>query len=719
MGCTEDEYNLEDFDFSDNDPIINQLNQKEKEKQEKLLKKNKNKKKKKKTKKKTKNKKKEKEIKSESENKTVISKQITSNKSTENEKIISEKTETNEKEEEKEEEEKNEEESENNENEENEENESEESNEQEKTNEEKNTKEENKNSSQSSYINSNSTEKNINSSDNKINTIENIDKNTKSINESKSKDKEEDNKEDKNNVDDDEDWLANFVNVTNEYNRKNIKSSISPKDPIMSNLINSKEKDLILSSEDMITYQNNNPSKKYKILDLIDSGSYGKIYKAVNILTKNLVAIKKTKKYYTKNIDIEQPVHINVKNEIEIIKKLCHPNIARIYEVYDIKAFFFQINEYCKYGPLFDYYKFHLSEKQICIIMYQIISGVLYLHENNIMHRDLNMDNILVDHIEKDLMTAEPYFFIKIVDFGSSKIITKNKKENQIIGTDFYIAPEVIKQNYNEKCDMWSIGVILYFLIAKKPPFAGDEPKKIFEKITNEEYNKHSRKLLDCSNEVRDLLNKLLDKNVSKRLSAKEALKHPWFINYNGQGAFANFRYEDFNLILERLFNVKFLNKLAEIVLIYLVHNSPYNQEIIKIMKIFRYFNTSGNCKLSRYELKKGLYKYKIKSEVNKMVDDLFKKLEIPISNDYIEYEKFIVICIDKNTLFTKENLKNVFNYINYDKGKGITAKKIMKAFNIKEEDISEVLFNNLIIKKDKNSDMIITYSEFETIIRS
>ena len=65
--------------------------------------------------------------------------------------------------------------------------------------------------------------------------------------------------------------------------------------------------------------------------------------------------------------------------------------------------------------------------------MYQIISGVLYLHENNIMHRDLNMDNILVDHIEKDLMTAEPYFFIKIVDFGSSKIITKNKVSNSIV----------------------------------------------------------------------------------------------------------------------------------------------------------------------------------------------------------------------------------------------------------------------------------------------
>ena len=136
-------------------------------------------------------------------------------------------------------------------------------------------------------------------------------------------------------------------------------------------------------------------------------------------------------------------------------------------------------------------------------------------------------------------------------------------------------------------------------------------------------------------------------------------------------------------------------------------------------MKIFRFFNTSGNCKLTKDELKKGLYKYKIKSEVNIMVDDLFQKLEIKEDKNYIEYEKFLTLCVDKNALFSKENLKNVYNYINYDKGEGITAKKIMKTFNIKEEEIIEVLFNDLIIPKDLNSDLVITYGEFERIIRS
>ena len=576
------------------------------------------------------------------------------------------------------------------------------------------------NNDSSSKSNSNSKSDNKNSNlikeDKKEEKTESGDSN-KDISEKKDN-KDNNNADNKNNVIVNEDWLEGFINETNAYDRLNIKSSISPKDPILSELIASKEKELIISSEDIISYHHENPSKKYKVVDLLGSGSFGKVFKGVNTLTRNLVAIKKTKKYLKKNSDFNSEIFVNVRNEIEILKKLSHPNIVKIYEIFDIREYYFQINEYCKFSDLYNYFKFHLSEKQICIILYQILSGILYLHENNIVHRDIKLENILVDHIEKDLSTSEPYFFIKIADFGSSKYFVKEKKESQIIGTCYYIAPEVIKEKYNEKCDIWSAGIVLYMLITKKAPFEGNDPQKIFDKITNEEYNKHSRKLLDSSEEVRDLLDKLLEKNYEKRLSAREALDHPWFKKFHGRSAFSNFKFEDFNLILDKLFNFKYLNKLQDLVISYLVHNSPSNEENIKIMKIFRYFNTSGDCKLTRDELKKGLYRYRLKSEVNKMVDELFTKLEIKKEDDYIEYEKFISLCIDKNALFTKENLKDAFNYINYDKGEGITAGKIMRRFNITDEDITRAVFNNLIIKKDNNNDMIITYSEFEKIIR-
>jgi len=583
----------------------------------------------------------------------------------------------------------------------------------EKTGSKENTEE--SQSSKDNNTNNNDSSKSSNKKESKEN---NKDSNNKIS--AKDKDKEKiQKKENNNHIITDDNWLESYINVTNEYKRKNINSSISPNDPILSELIDSKGKELILTSEDLVAYKSGNPSKKYKVLDLLESNSTIKMYKAVNMLTKNLVAIKKTKKYLNKTEEYGEPTYINVKNQIEIQKKLSHPNIVKIYEVYDIREYYFIIDEYCKYGNLYDYFRFHFSEKQICIIIYQILSGVLYLHENEIMHRDIRLDNIMVDHIEKDLSTSEPYFFIKIINFGSAIPFNKSKNETHLIGTQYYIAPEVIEENYNEKCDIWSVGVILYMLIAKKPPFDGKDKEIIYDKILEEDYNKNSRKLLDFSDEVRDLIDKLLEKDKDKRPSAKEALSHPWFQKYNGRGAFANFKFEDFNLIIEKLFNYQKLNKMQEIVLEFLVHNSPSNEENIKIMKIFRFFNTSGNCKLTKEELKKGLYKYKIKSEVNNMVDDLFKKLEIKEDKNYIEYEKFLALCVDKNSLFTKENLKNVYNYINYDKGEGITAKKIMETFKIKQEDIAEVLFNDLIIPNDQNSDLVITFGEFERIIRS
>ena len=228
------------------------------------------------------------------------------------------------------------------------------------------------NNDSSSKSNSNSKSDNKNSNlikeDKKEEKTESGDSN-KDISEKKDN-KDNNNADNKNNVIVNEDWLEGFINETNAYDRLNIKSSISPKDPILSELIASKEKELIISSEDIISYHHENPSKKYKVVDLLGSGSFGKVFKGVNTLTRNLVAIKKTKKYLKKKSDFNSEIFVNVRNEIEILKKLSHPNIVKIYEIFDIREYYFQINEYCKFSDLYNYFKFHLSEKQICIILY-------------------------------------------------------------------------------------------------------------------------------------------------------------------------------------------------------------------------------------------------------------------------------------------------------------------------------------------------------------
>ena len=478
-------------------------------------------------------------------------------------------------------------------------------------------------------------------------------------------------------------------------------------------LLSDEEKKLSLSFESLVPLQSGKPSKKYKVLSHLGNGSYGKVYKAMNLKTENLVAIKSVKK--KKDKEDEDKI---VSNEIDLLKRLSHPNIVKIYEFYDIKDNYYLITEYCKYGELYKYYKFHFSEKQICVLFYQIFSGLIYLHENNILHGDLKLENIMVDAIEKDKISCEPYFYIKIIDFGSAKIFSKQKKENEIIGSTYYIAPEVLKQKYNEKCDTWSVGVLLYMILTKKAPFNGNNDDKIEEKIEKGSYDNKNKQLMEYSPEVRDLLNKLLEVDVEKRYSAKQALNHVWFKNYGGRALFNNFNKEELIKVINNLFKFKGINKLQELVLAFLVHNSPSTEETLLILKIFRYFNTSGYCKLLKEELIEGLYKYKSHEEVDSMVEELFQMLDLN-NNGYIEYEEFLRACIDRDKLFSKENLKYAFKFIDDDKSNGIDTKKIINAFKAHTNKVLEAVFNNLIIKVDEDGDGIINFKEFEKLLLS
>ena len=506
---------------------------------------------------------------------------------------------------------------------------------------------------------------------------------------------------------------TNISTIPAKYIRRYTKSPNKHNTEIFEGLLLNEEKKLSLSFENLVLLQTEKPSKKYKVLTVLGNGSYGKVYKAMNIKTENLVAIKSIKKKKDNKIDDNI-----IKNEINVLKKLNHPNIVKIYEFYDIKDNYYLITEFCKYGELYKYYKFHFSEKQLCVLFYQVFSGLIYLHENNIIHRDLKLENIMIDSIEKDNITCEPYFYIKIIDFGSAKYFSKKNTENEIIGSTYYIAPEVLKQNYNEKCDTWSIGVLLYMLLTKKAPFNGKNNEIIIEKIEEGNYDKKCKKLLEYSPEVRDLLDNLLEIDVNKRFSARKALNHPWFKIYGGRTLFSNFSLDELKKVLVNLFNFKNNNKIQELVLAFLVHNSPTTEETLTILKIFRYFNISGTCKLLKEELIEGLYKYKTKKEVDSMVEELFLILDLNKCG-YIEYEEFLTATIDKPKLFTKENLKYAFQFIDKDKSNGIDGKKIIKAFNANNNKVLEAVFNNIIIKFDEDGDGIINFNEFQKLCLS
>ena len=451
------------------------------------------------------------------------------------------------------------------------------------------------------------------------------------------------------------------------------------------------------------------PTKKYKVTNKIGEGSYGAVYLAHNIYTKQKVAIKRIVKNDENKID-----ELELKNEIDILKKLSHPNILKIIEFYSSEHSYYIITDHCANGELYDQIKYKYNENQLAVLFYQVFSGIAYLHTNNIVHRDLKLENILISEIEINKKTNDRYFWIKIIDFGTAKYFEKNKKEKSVVGSSYYIAPEVLKKSYNEKCDTWSIGVILYMLIVGRAPFDGADDDEIIQNIRRGKYNSEHKKLLDSSKEVQDLVKKLLQVDVKKRLSAMEALKHPWFKKFNGKSIYSNIEESKIKMYLERLRHYQINSKFQQMVWLFIVHNIQDTQETKDILKIFRLFNDDDNGKMSKEELYNGLIKYFDKKEIDKEIDDLMLLLD-GANLGYIEYEEFLGACMDKNKLLSEEHLTYAFNF--FDK----TSKGRITFDNIKgyfvDDKTDEKVFRNIYDEIDTNKDGEIDYSEFKNMM--
>ena len=459
--------------------------------------------------------------------------------------------------------------------------------------------------------------------------------------------------------------------------------------------------------ESLITQNFGNPEKYYKKVRNLGSGSYGTVYLAKSTLKDNLVAIKVIEKIPANIID-----DMEIKNEINILKSLSHPNIVKIYEFFDTALNYYIVTEYCKKGELFEYINNKYSERQLAVLFYQVFSGLCYLHEKKILHRDLKLENLMISEIEKDINTGEEYFWIKIIDFGTAKIFERKKKEKEIIGSSYYIAPEVLKKNYNEKCDTWSVGVILYMTLTGVPPFDGENDEDIINHIKIGKYNKTSKRFLSHSQEVKDLVNSLLERDSEKRLSAKDALSHPWFQKFGGRNLFCNFNKEEIMPYIDNLFQYKYNSKIQELVIAFLVHNLGNNDETLIILKMFRFFNKSGDCKLTKNEFTLALYGYKNKEDVDEMADIIFQRLDGD-NNGYIEYEEFLRACIDKTKLMTRENLKFAFRFLDNDNTKTLGVKNILRAFVTKPNKEIEEIFLMTLKEVDKDGDGFIKFNEF------
>lgn len=236
--------------------------------------------------------------------------------------------------------------------------------------------------------------------------------------------------------------------------------NIKTKTDTGNNFSTKKKESIHFDKSNFIRMKEDNIFDEYDLKNKLGEGAYGCVYKVQQKTTNFLRAVKAIKK---KHVDYEE-----FNNEIEVLKALDHPNIIKLFDCYQDKRYYYMVEEYCSGGDLFDYIqkeKF-FTEQKAGTIFNQLLSAVNHLHKKNIVHRDLKPENIVL------IESGNNEVFIKLIDFGTS-ITIKGKNLTQELGTIYYIAPEVFMNNYNEKADIWSCGIILYTMLCGHPPSVG------------------------------------------------------------------------------------------------------------------------------------------------------------------------------------------------------------------------------------------------------
>ncbi|EAS04135.3 calcium-dependent kinase (macronuclear) [Tetrahymena thermophila SB210] len=438
--------------------------------------------------------------------------------------------------------------------------------------------------------------------------------------------------------------------------------------------------------------------------DILDSYTIGKVigeggFGTVCLVRHKTTQIDRAMKMIPKK-KLNKSDEDKLFEELAILRQIDHPCIVKVFEHFQDEKYHYLISEYCTGGELFERIKdvSPFTEKVAAGYMKQILSAISYCHINNIVHRDLKPENILFD-------SKATNSNLKVIDFGASTKFDHNEKLTKRIGTPFYVAPEILtKKPYDEKCDVWSLGVIMYILLCGYPPFWGQTDQEIYEKVKKGKFEFYDEDWADRSSDAKDLISKMLQYDPKDRISATEAYAHPWILS--------NVHVEPLDdKMMKKLSQFAAKNKLRIAILNLMANQVLNTQDKIELVKHFESLDTNGDGMLSKEELIEGYTKLlgdQLKAK--QTVENVFNDLDLDGSGK-VEFSEFLVACLQKEKVLTKDRIEKAFKLIDTDGNGQITKKELEEMMG--GLPLNEKVWESLLKDCDVNQDGQISLTEF------
>ncbi|KAK8682475.1 hypothetical protein V6N13_054862 [Hibiscus sabdariffa] len=426
--------------------------------------------------------------------------------------------------------------------------------------------------------------------------------------------------------------------------------------------------------------------EKYEIGEELGRGEFGITYQCVHLETKEIYACKKISKAKLKtDIDVE-----DVTREVEIMKHLPkHPNLVSFRDAFEDNDAVYLVMELCRGGELFDRIvaKGHYTER----------AAAKVCHRHGVVHRDLKPENFLL----ADESEAAP---IKVIDFGLSIFYEPGERFSDIVGSPYYMAPEVLRRNYGKEIDVWSTGVILYILLCGVPPFWADTEEGIAHAIIRGEIDFERDPWPKISEEAKDLVTCMLDPNPYTRMTVQENLQQA--PNFN-LGENVGTRIKQFSLMS------KFKKKILRVV----ANNLP-NEQIDLIIEMFNTMDADDNGYLSFEELRDGLH------NIGHSVSDHDVKMLMEAAdidgNGTLSCEEFVIMVVHLKRIGNDEHLTQAFHHFDTNQSGYIEFEELREA--LLQDDPgpnNEQLIKDIMQDVDRDKDGRISFQEFKAMMLS
>ncbi|KAL6579964.1 Calcium-dependent protein kinase 10 [Orobanche minor] len=444
-------------------------------------------------------------------------------------------------------------------------------------------------------------------------------------------------------------------------------------------------------------------SDKYLVGRELGRGEFGVTYLCTDRETREALACKSiSKKKLLTAVDIE-----DVRREVAIMSSLPeHVNIVRLRATYEDSEAVHLVMELCEGGELFDRIvaRGHYSERAAAGVAKTIAEVVRMCHQHGVMHRDLKPENFLFANKKENSA-------LKVIDFGLSVFFKPGKRFSEIVGSPYYMAPEVLKRNYGPEVDIWSAGVILYILLCGVPPFWAETEQGVALAILRGVIDFKREPWPQVSESAKSLVRQMLEPDPQKRLTAQQVLEHRWIQNAKKAsnvplGDIVRARLKQFSVMNK--FKKQALRVIAE-------HLSVEEIEVIKDM--FALMDTDDDGKVTYEELKAGLKK--VGSQLAEPEIKLMMDVADVDGNGVLDYGEFVAVTIHLQRIENDEHIRRAFMFFDKDGSGYIELDELREALEDASGETDLEVVNNIMHEVDTDKDGNISYDEFVAMMKT